>query len=61
MSKQDEPDDSASGEEEAVMRAARRIVSALERGDVHELAAALSEARDPESPWPGSHEPPTKH
>jgi hypothetical protein len=61
MSKQDVPDDSPSSEQEAVMRAFRRIVSALERGDAHELAAALSDARDPESPRPGSDEPPTKH
>jgi hypothetical protein len=39
MSKQDEPDDSASSEEEAELRALRRVASALERGDIDELAA----------------------
>jgi hypothetical protein len=61
MSKQDVPYDSATSKDEAVMRACRRIISALERGDVHELAAALSEARDPESPLSSSYEPPPKH
>jgi hypothetical protein len=61
MNKQDVPDDSANSEQEAVMRAFRRIVGALERGDVSELAAAISEARDSESPWPRSHELPIKH
>jgi hypothetical protein len=41
MSRQDEPDDSLSSEEEAELRAYRRIASALERSDVDELAAAL--------------------
>jgi hypothetical protein len=46
MSKQDEPDDIAS-EEEAVMRTFHDIVSALDRGDVDGLAAALARTDDP--------------
>jgi hypothetical protein len=46
MSKQNEPRDSASSEEEAELRALRRIASALERGDIDELAAALSQEPD---------------
>jgi hypothetical protein len=60
MSMQNEPDDSLSNEEEAELRAFRRIASALERGDVDALAAALSQAPDPAWPGPGSHGRPKK-
>jgi hypothetical protein len=55
MRMHDEPNDRASSEEEAELRAFRRVASALERGDIHELAAALME--DPDPPWsaPVSH------
>jgi hypothetical protein len=49
------PGDSVSNEEDAVMRAFHRIASALERGNVDELAAALSEEPDSAGPAPGSH------
>jgi hypothetical protein len=52
MSMQDEPDGSLSSEEEAGLRAVRRIVSALEQGDIDELAAALGQVPDPVWPWP---------
>jgi hypothetical protein len=52
MSKPDEPDDRASSEEEAELRAFRRIINALERDDVAELAAALGQVADPAWPWP---------
>jgi hypothetical protein len=52
MSMQDEPDDSLSSEEEAELRTFRRIASALERGDVDALAAALGQVPDPVWPWP---------
>ena len=55
MSMQDEPRDSASSEEEAELRAFRRIASALERGDIDELAAALLEEPDPAWAGPASH------
>ena len=55
MSRHDEPDERVSSEEEAELRAMRRIASALERGDVDELAAALSEEPDPARPAPASH------
>jgi hypothetical protein len=54
MSKPDQPDDRASSEEEAELRAYRRIASALERGDIDELAAALLEDTDPAGLGPGS-------
>jgi hypothetical protein len=54
MSKQDEPDDSASSEEEAELRAFRDIVSALDRGNVDDLAAALSRTDDPAPRRPGA-------
>jgi hypothetical protein len=52
MGKHDEPDDIASSEEEAELRAFRRIINALERDDVAELAAALGQVPDPAWPWP---------
>jgi hypothetical protein len=55
MGMQDERDGSRSSEEEAELHAFRRIASALERGDVDELAAALLEEPDPAWPAPGSH------
>jgi hypothetical protein len=55
MSMQDEQDGSLSSEEEAELRAFRRIASALERGDIDELAAALQEEPDPARPAPVSH------
>jgi hypothetical protein len=47
MSNHDGPDDRVSNEEEAELRAFRRVASALERGDIDELAAALLEESDP--------------
>jgi hypothetical protein len=58
MSNHDGPRDSASSEEEAELRAFRRIASALERGDIDELAAALFEEPDPAWSASGSHERP---
>jgi hypothetical protein len=55
MSNHDEPDDSANSEEEAELRALRRIASAFERGDIDELAAALYAMNGPAEPGPGSH------
>jgi len=55
MSMHDEPDGSASSEGEAELRAFRRIVSALERDDIDELAAALGQVPDSAWPGPGSH------
>ena len=55
MSKPDEPEDSLSSEEEAELRAFRRIADALEGDDIDELAAALLEAPDPAWPAPASH------
>jgi hypothetical protein len=52
MSIQDEPDDNALCVDDAELRAFRRIASALERGDIDELAAAL----DPAWPAPVSDE-----
>jgi hypothetical protein len=52
MSKPDEPHERASNEEEA-LRAMRRIASALQCGDIDELAAALLEESDPA--WSGNH------
>jgi hypothetical protein len=46
---QGEPDERASSEEEAESRAYRRIVDALERDDIDELAAALGQV--PDSAW----------
>jgi hypothetical protein len=60
MSMQDKPRDSLSSEEEAELRAFRRIVNALERGDGDELAAALSQP-DPAWPGPGSQERPKEN
>jgi DNA-binding GntR family transcriptional regulator len=61
MSMQDEPGGSLSSEEEAELRAYRRIASALERGDVDALAAALREETDPARPAPGSRERPKEN
>jgi hypothetical protein len=61
MSMQDEPGGGLSSEEEAELRAFRRIASALERGDVEELAAALSQDPDAAWPGPGSHERPKEN
>jgi hypothetical protein len=47
MSRHDEPDDSASSEEGAEMRALRDVVSALDRGNVDDLATALLRMDDP--------------
>jgi hypothetical protein len=52
MSMQDEPNDSLSSEEEAELRAFRRIINALEGDDVAELAAALGQVPDPAWPRP---------
>ena len=60
MSMQDEPGGSLSSEEEAELRAYRRIASALERGDIDELAAALLEEPDPARPQSESHRPKEK-
>jgi hypothetical protein len=57
-SNHDEPHDSLSSEEEAELRAFRRVASLLERGDMDELAAALLEEPDPVWPAPVSHERP---
>jgi hypothetical protein len=54
MNNPDEPDECASSEEEeAELRAMRRIASALQGGDIEELAAALLEEPDPAWPGPG--------
>jgi hypothetical protein len=52
---QGEPDERASNQAEAESRAYRRIVDALERDDIDELAAALGQV--PDSAWhaPDSH------
>jgi hypothetical protein len=55
MSMSDEPDDRASSEEEAELRAFRRVINALEGDDVAELAAALGQVSDPAWPWPEYH------
>jgi hypothetical protein len=49
---QGEPDERASDQAETESRAYRRIASALERGDIDELAAALGQVPDPVWPWP---------
>ena len=49
---QGEPDERASDQAEAESRAYRRIVDALERDDIDELAAALGQVPDPAWPWP---------
>ena len=48
----DKPNEKLSSEEDAESRAFRRIASALERGDIGELAAALGQVPDPVWPWP---------
>ena len=48
----DKPNEKLSSEEEAELRAFRRIASALERGDIDELATALGQVPDPVWPWP---------
>ena len=50
-----EPDERVSNGEDAESRAYRRIVDALERDDIDELAAALGQV--PDSAWqaPDSH------
>jgi hypothetical protein len=53
MSMQDERDGSLSSEEEAKLQAFRRIASALERGNIDELAAALREEPDPSATCAG--------
>jgi hypothetical protein len=52
---QGEPDERASDQAEVESRAYRRIVDALERDDIDELAAALGQV--PDSAWqaPDSH------
>jgi hypothetical protein len=50
---QGEPDERASNEEDAESRAYRRIVDALERDDIDELAAALGQV--PEPAWHAPH------
>jgi hypothetical protein len=52
---QGEPDERASNEEDAESRAYRRIVDALERDDIDELAAALGQVPDPAWHAPDSH------
>jgi hypothetical protein len=52
MNNPDEPDERASSEKEAELRAFRRIINALEGDDVAELAAALGQVPDPAWPWP---------
>jgi hypothetical protein len=62
MSKQNKVRNSTdSAEDTDLARAFDRIVSALQRGDVDELAAALSEEPDPAWLGPGSHEPPKEN
>jgi hypothetical protein len=46
---QGQPDERASNQEEAESRAYRRIVDALERDDIDELAAVLGQV--PDSAW----------
>jgi hypothetical protein len=55
MIRLDAPHDSASNEEDAESRAYRRIVDALERDDIDELAAALGQVPDPAWHAPDSH------
>jgi hypothetical protein len=55
MIRLDAPRDSASNEEEAESHACRRIVDALERDDIDELAAALGQVPDPAWHAPDSH------
>ena len=50
----EQPDERASNQEYAESRAYRRIVDALERDDIDELAAALGQVPDP-----GRHAPDT--
>lgn len=58
MRKPDEPDKRAiSEEEEANFRAYRRIIGAMDRGDLEELAAALGQV--PDSAPPASQSGPT--
>ena len=59
---QGEPDERACNEEEAKIRAYRRIVGALERDDIDELAAALGQVPDSRvaragQPWRPKDEP----
>jgi hypothetical protein len=55
MIRLDAPHDSASNQEDAKSRAYRRIIDALERDDIDELATALGQV--PDSAWhaPDSH------
>ena len=55
MSMQSEPDERASDQEDAESRAYRRIVYALQRDDIDELAAALGQVPDPAWHAPDSH------
>jgi hypothetical protein len=55
MSVQHERDDGLSDEEDAESRAYRRIVDALQRDDIDELAAALGQVPDPAWHAPDSH------
>jgi hypothetical protein len=55
MNKHDEPDEHASSVEESESRAYRRIVDALERDDIDELAAALGQVPDPARHAPDDH------
>lgn len=52
---QGEPDERVSNEEKAESRTYRRIVDALERDDIDELAAALRAQSDPAWSEPESH------
>jgi hypothetical protein len=55
MSRQAEPDERASNQEEAESRAYRRIADALERDDIDALAAALGQVPDPAWHAPDNH------
>jgi hypothetical protein len=52
---QGEADERASNQEDAESRAYRRIVDALERDDIDELAAALGQVPDPAWHAPDRH------
>ena len=61
MSKQNKPPESTDRAEDAdLARTFDRFVSALERGDIDELAAALGQVPDPAWPAPASHERPNQ-
>jgi hypothetical protein len=52
---QGEPDERASNQHEAESRAYRRIVNALERNEIDDLAAALGQVPEPAWHAPDSH------